>query len=232
MTKLNKLNIISALKEARLTQYELAKKLNTSPSLISNWINGNVTPSNTNLEKLSKILNKPSSDFTEEKINYIDVTDHSNIKLLTALEEPENDNSIQWELVYKNRTDGYTRASFLMLRDVLVKLFTHEIAVIEVEIEEHEKVHICGFLVIDKTEYKAYWSGSGFGKNYAGTGPNGRKRAIEFILAMGLHNHELPEPVKELSETEFKNSLINIAKDIYQTKKGWFSVPIMCTPNF
>ena len=46
-----------ALAKANLTQGELARRLETSPSLVSRWRNGEIAPGVNNYQKLAKILN-------------------------------------------------------------------------------------------------------------------------------------------------------------------------------
>ena len=46
-----------ALAKAKLTQGELARRLETSPSLVSRWRNGEIAPGVNNYKKLAKILN-------------------------------------------------------------------------------------------------------------------------------------------------------------------------------
>jgi len=59
-------NLIKLRKEKKLTQLELAEKINYSDKAISRWEKGEVTPDIETLEKLSKIYNVPFACFFEE----------------------------------------------------------------------------------------------------------------------------------------------------------------------
>ena len=51
------IRLSEALAKAKLTQGELARRLETSPSLVSRWRNGEIAPGVNNYKKLAKILN-------------------------------------------------------------------------------------------------------------------------------------------------------------------------------
>ncbi len=55
----------TAIKKCGYTQEEFAKLLNTSRTLVNQWINGK-TPSTTSLKKISNILNLPINYFFDE----------------------------------------------------------------------------------------------------------------------------------------------------------------------
>lgn len=48
--------LISKMNEKRLTQSQLARRLNVTPTAVWNWENGNSTPRRKSLEKLAKVL--------------------------------------------------------------------------------------------------------------------------------------------------------------------------------
>lgn len=48
--------LIAKMNEKRLTQSQLARRLNVTPTAVWNWENGNSTPRRNSLEKLSRVL--------------------------------------------------------------------------------------------------------------------------------------------------------------------------------
>lgn len=68
-----KTNLVRLRKEKKMTQLELAEKINYSDKAISRWEKGEVTPDIETLDKLSKIYDVPIETFfakTEKKFRY------------------------------------------------------------------------------------------------------------------------------------------------------------------
>ncbi|OGS18998.1 MAG: hypothetical protein A2219_04310, partial [Elusimicrobia bacterium RIFOXYA2_FULL_50_26] len=60
------LRIILARKEIGITQENLARKIGTTPSVVNHWEKDKFVPSPANMDKLVRILGKPSSYFDKK----------------------------------------------------------------------------------------------------------------------------------------------------------------------
>jgi transcriptional regulator with XRE-family HTH domain len=229
------LKILVALRETKMTQYELAEKLATSHSLVSKWVNDIVVPNKTSMEKLAETLHKPVQYFTQGSIYTGIIPEYDDFEPLSCLREEKVEYKT-WELIYNESTDGNTRASLAMLRDVLVKLFRSKICAVELEIEGAAMVPMNGFLVIDMNEKKTYWSGDGFGHHHMGTGHRGYDSAHGLLLALGVGINYWPSKItlsdNDGDRTEFKKTLLEIANEVFNKHKDWFGVPITKWPIF
>ena len=58
-------------KEKRLTQSELAEKINVSDRAVSKWENGNCIPDVSNIQELCKILNITINDLFSGNVIYM-----------------------------------------------------------------------------------------------------------------------------------------------------------------
>ena len=68
ITKINK-KIKQAMKEADLTQTELAKKMNLKQSVISKWVTGTLNPKLSTIQKIAKATGKPLNYFFDNSTN-------------------------------------------------------------------------------------------------------------------------------------------------------------------
>ena len=218
-----------AMKGAGITQKELAETLHTSQSLVSNWITGKIIPGKKNLEKVALVLKKSLGYFLERGEGLSDIPDYSNLTLQYALEECDKE-EIEWDLVYKECNQGVTRNSLLMLREVLLKVYREEVIVLDIKTGDNN----CGFLIIDKSNFKVYWTGDGFGKGYAGEGPRGHEAATKVLLIYGLciYGWEDAKIVDTKDKEVFKKMLVDITKSAYKKHTAHFVIPMLCFPSY
>lgn len=81
------------------------------------------------------------------------------------------------KLIHNEESAGITSKSLRELRNALAKTIDSQTMILAVKTGEIT----CGFLVIDKTENTAYWSGDGFRTDGGGEGGRGFKSAEEMI---------------------------------------------------
>lgn len=85
------------------------------------------------------------------------------------------------KLIYDPSTFGITGKSLKMLRNSIALHMRDEIAVIEVPTGDI----LCGFLVLNKTQGTATWSGDGFRTDGGGEGGRGYNFAIKMFYMFG-----------------------------------------------
>ena len=77
------------------SQAKFAKKMGVSPQLINYWVKGKTVPSDMNMKKLSKILNKDIKDIQKifinnEKNKNTNNEENINLKMIIKLMEKQN----------------------------------------------------------------------------------------------------------------------------------------------
>lgn len=100
---------------------------------------------------------------------------------------------MEMEIIYNPETAGITGKSLRALRNALCETIYSKSCVVKVQTQGI----LCGFLVIDKTKGKAYWSGDGFRTDGGGEGGRGYSAAEDLIERFGHFLCHLPDYIEE-----------------------------------
>lgn len=87
-----------------------------------------------------------------------------------------------YKLVFDQSTFGITGKSLKMLRNALVDNMKDEIVVLKIPTDEI----LCGFLLLNKSQNSATWSGDGFRTDKGGEGGRGYKAALQLLETFGV----------------------------------------------
>jgi len=134
---------------------------------------------------------------------------------------------------YNPENSGITGKSLRELRNALCA--TINSAAIVVEVITHGI--LCGFLVIDRTNDVAYWSGDGFRTDSGGEGGRGYKAAVKMIESFG-HNLQFvadftDDPIVIDNDHEHnKRELLSIANIIYDSDDASFKCLAEIIPHY
>lgn len=126
------------------------------------------------------------------------------------------------KVIFDQSTFGTTGKSLKMLRNALVNNLHDEILVIEIPTNDI----LCGFLVVNKNEKTATWSGDGFRTDKGGEGGRGYKAAEKMLEVFGIRylNAFTEEAIQQFkdataiysSETELSAALLKACNKVME----------------
>lgn len=107
-----------------------------------------------------------------------------------------------YKLIYDESTFGVTGKALKMLRNAIVDNLRDEILILEVPTSDI----LCGFLVLNKTEGSATWSGDGFRTDKGGEGGRGYGAALKMLNSFGINYVDRPR-YSEHNEDELHRAI-------------------------
>lgn len=139
-------------------------------------------------------------------------------------------------LIYDENTLGTPQKSLKMLRDTLAARINHRIVVVEIPTNDA----CCGYLILDKDNNVAVFTGDGFSTENEGEGGAGYRSAQALFTLFGIMPHIWDEavPIADLyngNRALVRRTLYQLVKDVkrdYTADNRGFVIPLDNNPYY